>query len=121
MVSTLLRGSLLACAAAFACVGSADAQSPYDGRWNIYIVTTRGDCQTYNLAANIVDGYVSFPNLVRAGGRVTRRGNVRVVVADSSGTASGAGRLSVYSGSGRWSGSSRQGRCAGYWTAQRGG
>jgi len=120
MISTLIRGSLLAFVSVAASAGSAAAQSPYDGRWNISVVTTRGACQSYNLPARIIDGHVTFPNLARAGGRVTRRGNVRVVVSANGGSASGAGRLSSYSGSGRWTGTQGQGRCVGYWTARRG-
>jgi hypothetical protein len=115
----IVRASLIAVAITGASISVAAARTPYDGRWSLTIQTTRGDCSTYNFPVDIRNGRVSFPNLVRANGRVTGKGSVRVFVAVMGKSASGAGRLTKSSGSGRWSGRSGKDRCAGAWTAHR--
>lgn len=119
MTSRILSASILALAVAASTAGAANAATRYDGRWSLSIVTTRGDCSTYNFPVDISNGHVSFPGLVKARGRVTPKGNVSVFVAAMDKSASGSGRLTPVSGSGRWSGHSGNDRCSGTWTAQR--
>jgi hypothetical protein len=119
MIGNIARASILAFVITAPAIGGAAAGTPYDGRWSLSIVTQRGACETYNFPVNITNGHVSFPGLVRANGRVTGRGAVRVNVAAGDKSAAGFGRLSVGSGSGRWSGRSGTARCSGTWTAQR--
>jgi len=120
MFSKVAQAGLLALAATTLGTSVAQAGSPYDGRWSLTIHTTRGDCSTYNLPVDISNGYVSFPNLVHANGRVTPKGHVRVFVTAMGKSANGSGKLTSSSGSGRWTGRSAQDRCSGVWTAQRG-
>jgi hypothetical protein len=119
MIANIARASLIALAATAVTSSFAQARTVYDGRWSLTIQTTRGDCSTYNFPVDISNGHVSFPGLVRANGRVTRKGSVRVFVAAMGKSASGSGRLSMSSGSGRWTGKSGEDRCSGVWTAQR--
>jgi hypothetical protein len=119
MIGSISRASLLALAITTSAASVADAGTPYDGRWSLSIMTTRGECSTYNFPVDIANGHVSFPGLVRARGRVTRKGSVRVTVAVQDKYAAGSGRLTFGSGSGRWSGHSGSDRCSGTWTAQR--
>jgi hypothetical protein len=119
MFDKIMRTSILAFAVAASTIGVASASTPYDGRWSLSIVTTRGACSTYNFPVAITNGNVSFPGLVKARGRVTGKGNVSVFVAAGEKSASGSGRLSLGSGSGRWSGKSGNDHCSGTWTAQR--
>ena len=119
MIAVFTRASVLALAAVASTASIASASSPYDGRWSLSIVTQKGACDAYNFPVNIENGYVSVPGLVRANGRVTAKGAVRVTVAVQDKSASGSGRLSLGSGSGRWSGKSGEARCSGTWTAQR--
>ena len=119
MTSSFVRSSLLALATVAATTSFANAGTPYDGRWSLSIMTTRGSCDTYNFPVDITNGYVSFPGLVKANGRVTGKGSVRVFVSAMGKSASGSGRLSLSSGGGSWSGRSGEDRCSGRWTAQR--
>jgi hypothetical protein len=119
MISKIARATFVSSAIIVAAVSAAEAGTPYDGRWSLNIQTTRGDCSTYNFPVDINNGRVSFPGLVRANGRVTANGSVRVFVAAMGKTSSGAGRLTRSSGSGRWSGKSGRERCSGVWTAHR--
>jgi len=119
MIVDFARASVFAIAAVASTASIASASTPYDGRWSLSIVTQKGACDTYNFPVNIENGNVSVPGLVRANGRVTPKGAVRVTVAVQDKSASGSGRLSFGSGSGRWSGKSGEARCSGTWTAQR--
>ena len=119
MIGKIARASILAFVITAPTVGGAAASSPYDGRWSLSIVTERGACDTYNFPVQIANGNVTFPGLVRASGRVTSKGGVRVTVAAGDKSASGSGTLSLGSGSGRWTGRSGEARCSGTWTAQR--
>ena len=119
MTSSFVRSSLLALATVAATASFANAGTPYDGRWSLSIVTQHGTCDTYNFPVNITNGAVTFPGLVKASGRVTAKGGVRVFVAAGGKSASGSGKLSLGSGSGRWTGRSGDARCSGSWTAQR--
>ncbi len=119
MIANFARASVLALAAVASTVSIASASSPYDGRWSLSIVTQHGTCDTYNFPVNISNGAVTFPGLVKASGRVTAKGGVRVFVAAGTKSASGSGKLSLGSGSGRWTGRSGDARCSGSWTAQR--
>ena len=84
-------------------------------------MTQRGSCdRTYNFAVRIDNGIVTFPGFVRARGRVTSGGHVRVAISAGGKYASGSGRIARNNvASGRWSGRSGRDRCSGYWTARR--
>jgi hypothetical protein len=120
MLGPFARTIALALLAANILATAANARGRYDGDWSLSITTTRGECSTYTFAARITNGRVSFPGLVRANGRVTGKGVVRVTVAAGDKFAAGSGRLTRGYGSGRWSGYSGSGRCSGTWWAQRG-
>ena len=119
MLSKIACTSILALVITAPAFGAAQARTVYDGRWSLSIMTTRGACDAYNFPVDIANGRVSFPGLVRANGRVTGNGSVRVFVAAMDKSASGSGKLSMSSGSGRWSGRSGDDRCSGSWTAHR--
>jgi hypothetical protein len=119
MLSNIARTTILALVIAAPAFGTAKASTPYDGRWSLSIMTTRGTCDTYNFPVDIANGHVSFPGLVKASGRVTGKGSVRVFVSAMGKSANGSGKLSMSSGGGSWSGRSGEDRCSGRWTAQR--
>jgi hypothetical protein len=120
MINTFVRASIFAFVIAAPTVAIAAPRTAYDGSWSLSIVTERGTCdRSYNFGVQIANGRVTFPGLVRAGGRVASGGRVRVSVAAGGKTASGSGRLSGTAGRGRWTGRSGKDRCSGSWTAQR--
>jgi hypothetical protein len=119
MTSLFIHSSLLALVAVASSVSFATARTPYDGRWSLSTTATRGSCNPYNFPVDITNGYVSFPGLVKANGRVNAKGGVHVFVSAAGKSASGSGRLTTSHGSGRWSGRSGEDRCSGSWTAQR--
>jgi len=79
----------------------ADAQTSYDGMWNVTIETRAGSCDsTARYAVTVADGKVSGP--VNVSGPVSRSGNVRVSI----GAACANGQLDGSAGSGKWNGGS---------------
>jgi hypothetical protein len=120
MIGRIAATAALAIAVTAPAVDLAAAGSAYDGRWSLSIVTQKGTCDpSYNFPVEITNGNVSFPGLVKANGRVTAKGAVRVSVSVPGKSASGSGRLTKGSGSGHWTGKSGEDRCSGIWTAQR--
>ena len=93
MIGNIARASVLALAVTVSTAGVAAAGTPYDGRWSLSIVTQHGTCDTYNFPVNITNGAVTFPGLVKASGRVTAKGGVRVFVAAGGKSASGSGNF----------------------------
>jgi hypothetical protein len=111
---TLLFAFALASAAALACA-PASAQSPYDGSWNVTIVTKAGSCEpTAHYPLTVNDGKVSAAG-ADVTGSVGREGMVRVSI----GGAYANGYLSGNAGSGKWNGASGGIPCSGRWEASR--
>jgi len=100
-----------------ACLGVAPAlaQTPYDGLWNVTIVTKAGSCEpSSHYPLTVTDGKVSAPG-VEVAGHVNREGSVKVSI----GPAFANGQLSGNSGSGKWNGASGGVPCSGRWEASR--
>jgi hypothetical protein len=96
-------------------VAPALAESPYDGLWNVTIVTKTGSCEpTARYPLTVSDGRVTAPG-ADVSGKVGREGAVRVSI----GAAYANGQLSGKSGSGKWSGASGGVPCSGRWEASR--
>jgi len=93
--------------------------SAFDGDWSVIIHTRQGDCgEALRYRVRIVGGRVqSLEQNYRAAGAVSLNGTIRVVVAESDRSASGAGRLRGNVGSGLWR--TDRGDCSGDWTAER--
>src|SRR5882762_1563437 len=104
----------LIAAAALSAVPAA-AQTPYDGLWQVTIVTKSGSCEPstrYPLTVN--DGKVSAAG-ADVTGSIGREGLVRVSI----GGAYANGYLSGNAGSGKWNGASAGVPCSGRWEASR--
>jgi hypothetical protein len=95
----------------------AAAAAPFDGSWNVTIVTQRGTCDSgASLPIRVSNGAIASDlSVVKVSGQVTDNGTLNVNVGDGLKRASGIGRLSETSGSGTWKG----GPCSGTWTAAK--
>jgi hypothetical protein len=99
------------CAAAAPAV----AQTPYDGLWNVTIVTKTGSCEaSAHYPLTVTDGKVTAPG-AEVSGHVGREGIVKVAI----GAAYANGQLNGNSGSGKWNGASGGVPCSGRWEASR--
>jgi len=109
--STLFVASLVT-AATLASV-PASAQSPYDGLWQVTVVTKSGTCDAQTTSTvNVSDGKISGGPV---SGTVGNGGLVRVSING----AYANGQLSGNSGSGKWNGASAGVACSGRWEAAR--
>jgi hypothetical protein len=113
-VRDLLFAPILA-SAAFA-AAPASAQQPYDGLWQVTVVTKTGSCEpSTSSTLTVNEGKVSAPGGAAVSGRVGREGLVRVSING----AYANGQLSGNSGSGKWNGASAGVPCSGRWEASR--
>lgn len=113
-ITTSCLGSLVAACAALG-VESAMARSPYDGIWNVTIVTKAGSCEpTVRSTLTVTDGKISSPGSDVAG-TIGHEGLVRVSING----AYANGQLSGNAGWGKWNGASAGVPCSGRWEASR--
>jgi type 1 fimbria pilin len=91
------------------------AQQPYDGTWNVTIVTKSGSCEpTANSTLTVTEGKISAAG-ANVSGSIGREGLVRVSING----AYANGQLSGNAGSGKWNGASGGIPCSGRWEAAR--
>lgn len=110
-IALLVCTSLLTAAAA----APAFAGHPYDGTWNVTVVTKNGTCEpSTSSTLTISEGRVSAPGAAISG-TIGREGLVRVSING----AYANGQLSGNSGSGKWNGASAGVPCSGRWEASR--
>ncbi len=113
-ICTVFALSALAAAASLA-TEPAYAQTPYDGLWNVTLVTKTGSCEpSARYPVTVTDGKVSAGG-APVSGTVGREGAVRVSISG----AFANGQLSGSAGSGRWNGASGGIPCSGRWEASR--
>jgi hypothetical protein len=110
-IRDLLVFSFLACATLSA--APATAQQPYDGLWQVTVVTKSGSCDAQTTSTvTVSDGKISGGPV---SGSVGSGGLVRVSING----AYANGQLSGNSGSGKWNGASAGVPCSGRWEASR--
>ena len=94
---------------------SALAQQPFDGTWNVTIVTKTGSCEpTASSTLTVADGKISAAG-ANVSGSIGREGLVRVSING----AYANGQVSGNAGSGKWNGASGGIPCSGRWEASR--
>jgi hypothetical protein len=114
-IRIMFAASILATAAASLTAAPAAAQTPYDGLWNVTIVTKSGSCEpTARSTLTVADGKVSAPGAA-VSGNIGREGLVRVSING----AYANGQLNGNAGSGKWNGASSGVPCSGRWEASR--
>ena len=113
-IRDLLFASFLGSAAALA-AAPASAQQPYDGLWQVTVVTKNGSCDaSTSSTVTVSEGRISGGGAAISGS-VGREGVVRVSING----AYANGQLSGNSGSGKWNGASAGVPCSGRWEASR--
>jgi type 1 fimbria pilin len=109
----ILFAAFLASAAAALTAAPATAQQPYDGLWQVTVVTKTGSCEpSASSTVTVTDGKISGGPV---SGSVGSGGLVRVSING----AYANGQLSGNSGSGKWNGASAGVPCSGRWEASR--
>jgi len=93
----------------------ASAQQPYDGLWQVTVVTKTGSCDAQTTSTlTVSEGKVSS-----GGGPVSGSVGIGGLVRVSINGAYANGQLSGNSGSGKWNGASAGVPCSGRWEASR--
>ena len=114
-ISKLIVSSVLLGTVACAAVPALSADNPYDGLWNVTIVTKSGSCEpSARYPLTVTDGRITAPG-ADVSGKVGREGLVKVSI----GAAYANGQLSGNTGSGKWNGASGGVPCSGRWEASR--
>ncbi|MCP3469682.1 hypothetical protein NLM33_04980 [Bradyrhizobium sp. CCGUVB1N3] len=91
------------------------AQNPYDGNWQVTIMTKSGSCEpTASSMLTVSDGRITAPG-ANVSGTIGREGLVKVSING----AYANGQLSGNAGSGKWNGASGGIPCSGRWEASR--
>src|SRR4051794_38941490 len=110
MRETIVFGTI----AATCLIGPAFAQTPYDGLWNVTILTKSGGCEpSARYPLTVSDGKVF--GAADVSGSIGRAGIVKVSIRG----AYANGQLNGKSGSGKWNGASAGIPCSGLWEASR--
>jgi hypothetical protein len=113
-IRSVFLGSSLTIAAALI-AAPAIAQTPYDGFWNVTVVTKTGSCEpSTHSTLTVTDGKVSAAG-ADVSGNIGREGLVHVSING----AYANGQLSGNAGSGKWNGASAGIPCSGRWEASR--
>ena len=113
-IRTTFFASFLAAASGLV-AAPAVAQSPYDGLWQVTVVTKTGSCEPQSSSTlTVTDGKISAAG-ADVSGSVGREGLVRVSING----AYANGQLSGNAGSGKWNGASAGVPCSGRWEASR--
>jgi hypothetical protein len=95
-------------------VGTSLAQTPYDGVWEVIVLTKAGSCEpSARYPLTIADGRVS--GVADVSGSIGRDGLVKVSIHG----AYANGQLNGNGGSGKWNGASGRIACSGRWEASR--
>ena len=96
-------------------VTPAIAQTPYDGLWEVTIVTRTGSCEpSTHSTLTVADGKITAPG-ADVSGSIGREGLVRVSING----AYANGQLNGNAGWGKWNGASGGVPCSGRWEASR--
>jgi type 1 fimbria pilin len=104
-----------ALALAASATAPAFAQQPFDGVWNVTIVTKSGSCEpSASSTLTVADGKISASG-ANVSGSIGHEGVVKVSING----AFANGQLSGNSGSGKWNGASAGIPCSGRWEASR--
>ena len=91
------------------------AQQPFDGTWNVTIVTKSGSCEpSASSTLTVTEGKISAAG-ANVSGSIGHEGLVRVSING----AYANGQLSGNAGSGKWNGASGGIPCSGRWQASR--
>jgi hypothetical protein len=127
MIGNRIRAAALAAAFAILCFvpPATAAKSPYDGAWNMFLVTTDGHCGTIKVGLAISSGrivstsgkFVMRP--IHIAGLVSPAGEAKMNGVAGPRKAEGTGRFNRSKGYGKWAGTGPSGVCSGIWSAIR--
>ena len=111
---------------AFAIIASAPAAAaPFDGGWNMALVTTGGHCGVIKIGMAVNRGHISATSgrfvmhRISLAGLISGSGATKLTGVAGPRVANGVGHFTRSKGIGKWNGTGPSGVCSGIWTAVR--
>ena len=123
MTGTRICGIAVAAAFAIVCLAAPAHAAPYDGSWNMSLVTTDGHCGVISVGLAISGGKITSTRgkfvfrPIHIAGLVSGSGQARMDGVAGPRKAAGTGRFTKTKGKGEWNGVGPSGVCSGYWIA----
>ena len=99
--------------------------APFDGSWNMFLVTTSGHCGVINIGMAINGGHISATSgkfvmhKIFLAGLISGSGATKINGVAGPRLAKGTGRFMKVKGVGKWNGTGPSGVCSRVWTAVR--
>ncbi len=126
MIGNRICAVAAATALATFCAAAPASAAPYDGSWNMALVTTSGHCGVIKMGVAVNRGHISATSgrfvmhRIFLAGLISGSGATTINGVAGPRLAKGVGRFTRAKGSGKWNGTGPSGVCSGYWVATRG-
>jgi hypothetical protein len=125
MIANRISVLALSAAVTLFSVAALAKPAPFDGAWNMVLVTTNGHCGVINIGMAVTGGKISATSgkfvmhkIALAGG-ISSSGATKINGVAGPRQAIGTGRFTRSKGVGKWNGTGPSGVCSGVWTAVR--
>ena len=125
MIGNRICAFALPAALAILCSAPPASAAPYDGSWNMVVMTTNGHCGTIKVGLAISGGKISATSgklvmrPIKVAGLVSASGQTKMNAVAGPRQAQGIGRFNGSRASGKWNGTGPSGVCSGVWSATR--
>ena len=125
MIANRMRAVALASAFILLSFAAFAKAAPYDGSWNMVLVTTSGHCGVIKMGMAVNGGHISATSgkfvmhKISLAGLISGSGATKINGVAGPRQAIGTGRFTQVKGSGKWNGTGPSGVCSGVWTAVR--
>jgi hypothetical protein len=125
MIANAMRAVALAAVFATLSFAALAKAAPYDGSWNMVLVTTSGHCGVIKMGMAVTRGHISATSgkfvmhKISLVGLILGSGATKINGVAGPRQAIGTGRFTKAKGSGKWNGTGPSGVCSGYWVAVR--
>jgi hypothetical protein len=97
--------------------------APFDGSWNMVLVTTNGHCGVIKMGMAVNGGHISatsgkfVSHKISLAGLISGTGATKINGVAGPRQAKGTGKFTKVKGVGKWNGTGPSGVCSGIWTA----
>ena len=125
MIGNAMRAVALSAAVTLLSFPALAKAAPFDGSWNMVLVTTSGHCGVIKMGMAVKGGHISAINgkfvmhKIALAGLISGSGATKINGVAGPRQAIGTGRFTRAKGSGKWNGTGPSGVCSGYWVANR--
>jgi hypothetical protein len=125
MIGKRVCAFALSTALVILCSAAPATAAPFDGSWNMVLVTTNGHCGVIKIGMAVSGGHISSTSgkfvmhKISLAGLISGSGATKLNGVAGPRQAKGTGRFTKAKGSGKWDGTGPSGVCSGYWVADR--